>query len=63
MSHDLAVVAHLCSRIAIMQFGRLVEILDVERLRRGETRETYTLDLLAASRGYSRAVTRIGGLP
>ena len=63
VSHDLAVVAHLCSRIAIMQFGRLVEILDVERLRRGETRETYTLDLLAASRGYSRAITRIGDLP
>jgi len=55
VSHDLAVVAHLCSRIAIMQFGRLVEILDVERLRHGETHEPYTLDLLAASRGYSRA--------
>lgn len=55
VSHDLAVVAHLCSRIAIMQHGRLVEILDVARLRRGETHEAYTLELLAASRGYSRA--------
>jgi peptide/nickel transport system ATP-binding protein len=54
VSHDLAVVAHLCSRIAIMQHGRLVEVLDVESLRRGESREPYTLELLAASRGYAR---------
>jgi peptide/nickel transport system ATP-binding protein len=54
VSHDLAVVAHLCGRIAIMQHGRLVEILDVEQLRRGETHQAYTIELLAASRGYSR---------
>ena len=54
VSHDLGVVAHLCSRIAIMQLGRLVELLDVDMLRRGEAKETYTLELLAASRGYSR---------
>ncbi|MBV9634682.1 MAG: ATP-binding cassette domain-containing protein, partial [Methylobacteriaceae bacterium] len=55
VSHDLAVVAHLCDRIAIMQEGSLVELLDVERLRRGEAREAYTRELLRASRGYSRA--------
>jgi peptide/nickel transport system ATP-binding protein len=55
VSHDLAVVAHLCARIAIMQHGRVVEIMDVEALRRGESRESYTLELLAASRGYARA--------
>ncbi len=55
VSHDLAVVAHLCSRIAIMQHGCLVELLDVESLRRGEAKEAYTLELLAASRGYCRA--------
>jgi peptide/nickel transport system ATP-binding protein len=54
VSHDLAVVAHLCSRVAIMQQGRLVELLDVAALRRGDTRETYTRTLLAASRGYAR---------
>ncbi len=59
VSHDLAVVAHLCSRIAIMQLGRIVEVLDVEALRRGETREPYTLDLLAASRGYTRAPQKL----
>lgn len=56
VSHDLGVVAHLCGRIAIMQHGLLVELLDVESLRRGEAKEAYTRELLAASRGYSRLV-------
>jgi peptide/nickel transport system ATP-binding protein len=55
VSHDLGVVAHLCNRIAIMQNGRLVELLDVESLRRGEAKETYTRELIAASRGFTRA--------
>ncbi len=54
VSHDLAVVAHLCDRIAIMREGRVVEILSVDELRRGAVREAYTRELLAASRGYSR---------
>ncbi len=54
VSHDLAVVAHLCNRIAVMQQGRLVELLDVESLRRGQVKEAYTLELLTASRGYVR---------
>ena len=55
VSHDLAVVAHLCKRIAIMQNGALVEILNVEDLRRGVTGQKYSADLLAASVGYTRA--------
>ena len=55
VSHDLGVVAHLCSRIAIMQHGQLVELLDVESLRKGAAREDYTRELLEASRGYVRA--------
>lgn len=55
VSHDLGVVAHLCNRIAIMQQGRLVELLDVEALRKGRAKEAYTLELIAASRGFSRA--------
>ncbi len=54
VSHDLGVVAHMCSRTAIMQSGRLVEVLDVDSLRRGKAREPYSLELLAASRGFSR---------
>ena len=55
VSHDLAVVAHLCQRVAVMRRGALVEVLGVEALRRGEAREPYTQALLAASRGYRRA--------
>ena len=54
VSHDLGVVAHLCKRVAIMQNGALVEILNVEDLRRGITKEKYSAELLAASVGYSR---------
>jgi peptide/nickel transport system ATP-binding protein len=54
VSHDLGVVAHLCNRIAIMREGALVEVLDVDHLRRGATTQPYTLELLAASRGYCR---------
>jgi len=59
VSHDLGVVAHLCSRIAIMQGGRLVEVLTADELRRGAGREDYTRQLVAASRGFTRATSAI----
>jgi peptide/nickel transport system ATP-binding protein len=49
VSHDLAVIAHMCQRIAVMNRGEIVEILPVERLRRGEAGHPYTRALLAAS--------------
>jgi peptide/nickel transport system ATP-binding protein len=55
VSHDLAVVAHLCNRIAIMQSGRLVEVIGAKELRSGQVSEDYTRQLIAASRGYARA--------
>jgi peptide/nickel transport system ATP-binding protein len=54
VSHDLAVVAHLCERVAIMRLGEIVEILPVETLRRGEAASPYALELITASRGYVR---------
>jgi peptide/nickel transport system ATP-binding protein len=54
VSHDLAVVAHLCRRIAIMQLGRLVEIISAADLRAGSVTSDYTRRLIAASRGYAR---------
>ncbi|SDR37027.1 peptide/nickel transport system ATP-binding protein [Rhizobiales bacterium GAS191] len=54
VSHDLAVVAHLCQRVAVMRDGDLVEILDVAALRGGEARAAYTSELIAASRGFRR---------
>jgi peptide/nickel transport system ATP-binding protein len=49
VSHDLAVIAHMCARIAVMYRGEIVEMLPVERLRRGEADHSYTRSLLGAS--------------
>jgi peptide/nickel transport system ATP-binding protein len=54
VSHNLAVIAQLCERVAIMNGGRIVEELDAAALRRGEAREPYTQRLIEASRGYRR---------
>jgi ABC-type dipeptide/oligopeptide/nickel transport system ATPase subunit len=56
VSHNLAVVAHMCDRMAVMNGGRIVEMLSSEQLRAGAAREPYTLQLLRASRGYDRGV-------
>jgi len=50
VSHDLAVVAHLCRRIGVMRQGRLVELLNREDLGSEATHEPYTRELLAAAR-------------
>jgi peptide/nickel transport system ATP-binding protein len=49
VSHDLPVIAHMCTRIAVMYQGEIVEMLQVERLRRGEADHPYTRMLLDAS--------------
>jgi len=54
VSHDLAVISYMCSRIAIMQAGEIVELVEVERLRRGEVEHPYSKRLLAASRTYGK---------
>ena len=52
VSHDLAVVAHMCSRLLVMQHGQAVEELTRERLRARSATEGYTRALLTASEGY-----------
>jgi len=54
VSHNLAVVAHMCDRLAVMNHGLVVEDMDVDTLRREAPREAYTRQLLLASRGYDR---------
>ncbi len=54
VSHNLAVVAHMCERLGVMNQGRVVEELTVADLRGGEPREPYTRQLLRASLGYDR---------
>jgi ABC-type dipeptide/oligopeptide/nickel transport system ATPase subunit len=58
VTHNLAVVAHMCDRLAVMNAGRIVEEMTVAELRRGEARQAYTLQLLNASLGYDRAKAR-----
>jgi peptide/nickel transport system ATP-binding protein len=55
VTHNLAVAAELCQRIAVMRQGRFVEELDVCDLRARKVGHPYTRDLIAASRGYQRA--------
>jgi ABC-type dipeptide/oligopeptide/nickel transport system ATPase subunit len=55
VSHDLAVIAHMCDRLAVMNAGRIVEEMSADQLRRSEPRENYTQQLLRASLGYDRA--------
>ena len=54
VSHNLAVVAHLCARVAVMNAGRFVEELDIATLRAQRTQHPYTAQLLRASVGYDR---------
>jgi peptide/nickel transport system ATP-binding protein len=50
VSHNLAVVAHLCARLAVMQGGQVVETLDVAALRAGRASHPHTAELIALSR-------------
>ena len=49
VSHNLAVVAHLCGRLAVMQGGRIVEELSEASLRAGQAVHPHTQDLIRLS--------------
>ena len=49
VSHDLAVIGHLCERLAVMQSGQIVDQLDVTQLRSGQVATDYTRHLIGAS--------------
>ena len=56
VSHNLAVVAHMCETVAIMNRGRIVETIDTAALADSGDLSAYTQQLLVASKGYDRAV-------
>lgn len=55
VSHDLAVVTHMCDRLMVMHNGEEVETLSREQLAARSVTAAYTGKLLAASEGFRRA--------
>jgi len=56
VSHDLAVVDHMCDRFAVMQHGRIAEILPREAIPGNGATDPYARELIGASLDYERAL-------
>lgn len=56
VSHDLAVVDHMCERFAIMQHGRIVEVLPRTAIPENQATHPYARELIAASLEYENAL-------
>ncbi|WP_442581729.1 ABC transporter ATP-binding protein [Mesorhizobium sp. ASY16-5R] len=52
VSHDLAVIAHMCDRLLVMRTGKVVEPLTSADLAAHRAAEPYTQRLLVASEGF-----------
>ena len=55
VSHNLAVIAHMCGRVAIMNQGRILEEVPSAVLSSGALSDPYSRQLLKSSEGYDRA--------
>ncbi len=54
VSHDLAVVTHMCEKLMVMQRGQTVELLSATDLAAHRVQQDYTRKLMRASAGFSR---------
>jgi peptide/nickel transport system ATP-binding protein len=54
VSHDLAVITHMCDRLMVMQDGEEVERLSAPDLSARRVTKDYTRNLLVASEGFRR---------
>ncbi|WP_062111588.1 ABC transporter ATP-binding protein [Aureimonas sp. AU40] len=61
VSHDLAVVDHMCERLLVMRAGEAVETLDEGRLARRDVRSDYARTLMVASDGFVRPGEGVAG--
>ncbi|NGN42366.1 ABC transporter ATP-binding protein [Mesorhizobium sp. CGMCC 1.15528] len=55
VSHDLAVITHMCDRLMVMQNGEEVERLTASDLVARRVTKDYTRNLLVASEGFKRS--------
>jgi peptide/nickel transport system ATP-binding protein len=54
VSHDLAVITHLCEQLMVMRRGQVVERLSSAELASMQARAAYTQELMTASAGFRR---------
>jgi len=54
VSHDLAIITHMCERLMVMQNGEAVETLTASQLIGHRVSKDYTRNLLRASEGFVR---------
>jgi peptide/nickel transport system ATP-binding protein len=59
VSHDLGVVTHMCERLAVMKSGKVVERLSSPDLVAGRISESYTKNLMVASKGFVRTAALV----
>ena len=52
VSHDLAVVAHICDRIGVMRSGRILEMTTAAAFAEGRVTDPYSQQLLRANQGF-----------
>ncbi len=62
VSHDLAVIAHLCERIGVMTGGQLVEITTATAMANNQVTQDYTRQLLRSNAGFDRSSVSSGEL-
>jgi peptide/nickel transport system ATP-binding protein len=62
VSHDLAVIAHLCERIGVMSRGQLVEITTATAMASNQVTHDYTRELLRSNAGFDRSSAASGEL-
>lgn len=54
VTHNLPVVSFLCDRLAVMRHGRIVEIADVDQLKRGALQDPYSRELTQFSAAHPK---------